>query len=171
MHHCIALSGEPDGGLEQRGTVCSTQEQVTTDMTLHSSCGIVLHLQMSLVIIGCVSASCKSASVKHSIIECDTALSVFSALRVFALFDHNRLLFALVLLSGLLNPAILIVSPSLPSTVSCQLNRAYVAPVYIHQIRSLVRERDPRMLAQYSGQFPVLREVSITATSPRTSFL
>ncbi|KAH9922474.1 uncharacterized protein B0H18DRAFT_1017678 [Fomitopsis serialis] len=58
--------------------------------TSFCACGIVLHGQMAMVIIDVVSAT------------------VFAALRVYALFDRNRVLFTLVLISGLLNPAIMI---------------------------------------------------------------
>jgi len=75
--------------------------------------------------------------------------TMFAALRVYALFDRNRILFTLVLISGLLNPAIMIVRcifTLLPVTPQHQIL------VHIHKINPGSSHRVPRMFIESCGQ-------------------
>lgn len=81
-------------------------------LTCGCSCAIVLYLQMALSIVSIISATRRSPHSENPVSRLTMSHLVFAALRVFALFGRSRTLFALVFLTGFLNPAILIVSQS-----------------------------------------------------------
>ncbi|KZT65323.1 hypothetical protein DAEQUDRAFT_759451 [Daedalea quercina L-15889] len=98
----LTLSWQNYWRCETYTSACDWLRTMPMTMTSGHSCGILLHFQMTLTIIISVSGTS------------------FAALRVYALFNYNRALFAVVLLSGLLNPAIFvyIFTRSIPARVS-----------------------------------------------------
>ena len=116
------------------------------------SCAIVLYLQMALSIVGIMSATRRSLRLHLVSMKSDMTPSrtVFAALRVFALFGRSRALFALVFVTGVFNPAVLIVSQSCNFVVA-DIQTWDVSSVHLHKIGTCTCKCNPRLFAIYSG--------------------
>ncbi|TFY58318.1 hypothetical protein EVJ58_g6492 [Rhodofomes roseus] len=93
---------------------------------------------------------------------------IFAALCVFALFNHNGALFALVLLSGLLNPAITIAHWIRLAVRSYLKFSLYAIVLFLTSLKTFLKSRGA---AELTGSIITVRGALLRGTSVCFAFL